>query len=338
MEVIVDELLNVKKYKKSRKRLNSALDYSSSSGLQDFIHFVQKRRKDRGSSGLSFALNLEDDDLKFAVVKKDISAKSLKRKQRVTKDEVPPKFMKHILSLGFQESDAPVLYESKDEWLGLHTGELETENLCCNWIISNSCTESKIRCSYKKCKFEPVTMLNCLVDHCRTVHKWHDAACDYEGCQFVAYNILSLRTHKTIFHSKHKQFVPRDYPCCWKGCLSSFKDSYLRDVHMRIHSNQLHGCSFCPYRTNEEAGLRDHYRVHYQIRNFKCEVCGHAFVNRGSLTQHVEEKHTLERVITCHICNGYTSTRKNVQKHLTRVHNLLSRWNDREKKLETFER
>ena len=127
MELIVDDLLNVKKYEKSRKRLNSALDYSSSSGLQDFIHFVQKRRKVRGSSGLSFALNLDDDEAKFAVKVADIITKC-KVKRKVTKEEVPKAFISHVISLGFQSCDAEALYENKDDWMGLNTGKLEYDN------------------------------------------------------------------------------------------------------------------------------------------------------------------------------------------------------------------
>ena len=34
-------------------------------------------------------------------------------------EKVPEKFMKHILSLGFREVDAGVLYREKDSWMGI---------------------------------------------------------------------------------------------------------------------------------------------------------------------------------------------------------------------------
>ena len=180
--------------------------------------------------------------------------------------------------------------------------------------------------------------LHCLVDHCRTVHEWRERSCPFKNCQFVAYNSLSFSSHKTVFHSKHKQSLQSGFPCLWKGCSSTFGDSHLRDIHMRIHSNQLLCCSFCPFRTNKEEGMRDHYRAHYQMRNHKCETCERAYVKRSSLMQHYEEKHAKERVLTCMICRKYTGSRRNVQKHIRNRHNMLSRWNDKTKELELFER
>ena len=34
-------------------------------------------------------------------------------------DKVPDKFIKHILSLGFRENDAGVLYREKESWMGI---------------------------------------------------------------------------------------------------------------------------------------------------------------------------------------------------------------------------
>ena len=193
-------------------------------------------------------------------------------------------------------------------------------------------------CTVQKCKFETASYVNCLVDHCKKVHKWRAMPCDFENCQFVGYNSLSLSSHKTGFHSKHKETGSNEFPCLWKGCSSSFSRVLRRDLHMRIHSNKLWSCSFCPYRTNEAHAMRGHYRVHYQIRNHKCEVCGIEYVNLSSLNQHYEEKHAQERTLTCHICNKFTGNKRRLQIHLGSVHNLLSRWNDKEKKLDTFER
>ena len=52
--------------------------------------------------------------------------KATKRKAEAPSAEiVPDKFKKHVLSLGFQESDAAVLYKKKDDWMGISTGWLQ---------------------------------------------------------------------------------------------------------------------------------------------------------------------------------------------------------------------
>ena len=34
-------------------------------------------------------------------------------------ENIPEKFMQHVLSLGFQESDAAILYQDKENWMGI---------------------------------------------------------------------------------------------------------------------------------------------------------------------------------------------------------------------------
>ena len=126
MEVLVDEFLKVKSYERSRRRV--LLEESSNNiDLQSFMMFLQARRKLRQSSKLSFALNLENDSLKFAAKPVDSLTKHTRRKSRVTKKDIPESFIKHILSLGFQKADSHVLYENKDDWLGMQKGWLKLQ-------------------------------------------------------------------------------------------------------------------------------------------------------------------------------------------------------------------
>ena len=70
-----------------------------------------------------FQINMADDGkLKFKVPETDQPKKS--RKLEVKKDVIPKGFMVHIRKLGFRDSDAKVLYENKDDWIGVSTGEL----------------------------------------------------------------------------------------------------------------------------------------------------------------------------------------------------------------------
>ena len=46
------------------------------------------------------------------------------RNSEVKKESISKSFIKHIRSLGFPETDASVLYENKDDWMGISTGRL----------------------------------------------------------------------------------------------------------------------------------------------------------------------------------------------------------------------
>ena len=131
MDSFIDEFLKLKSYEGSRKRFQGerkAKNYD----LKRFLMFVQKRRKFRQKSKLSFEVNLEIDHLKFASKPMNSVVESNKRKSRTAKNYIPQDFMKHILALGFQESDSHVLYENKDDWIGMQKGWLKLVILLCS--------------------------------------------------------------------------------------------------------------------------------------------------------------------------------------------------------------
>ena len=72
-----------------------------------------------------FQVNFDADEIvkRKVQVKIPTRKKTLKRKAETPSAEViPPKFKKHVLSLGFQESDVVALYKNKDDWMGIQTG------------------------------------------------------------------------------------------------------------------------------------------------------------------------------------------------------------------------
>ena len=57
------------------------------------------------------------------------------KKQRLAKrnlddeEKIPEKFMEHVISLGFQENDAAVLYRDRENWIGQNQGLLISTDL-----------------------------------------------------------------------------------------------------------------------------------------------------------------------------------------------------------------
>ena len=60
------------------------------------------------------------------------------RTAEVKKESIPKTFMKHIRTLGFQETDAHVLYEDKYDWMGISTGRLFYTNYVYNFVPSTA--------------------------------------------------------------------------------------------------------------------------------------------------------------------------------------------------------
>ena len=203
------------------------------------------------------------------------------------------------------------------------------------WLRNQPWKESKVVCPSRGCTFEIPASLHCLVDHCQKVHDWKEIPCSSDNCNYVAYSDTSIASHHTRFHSKHRSFARKEFPCTWKNCKSSF--TYNADLlkHLRIHTNSLLACVFCPYRTNRDFEMKSHYRSHFKMFDFKCENCDRIFVSRKHLNNHFTTKHSDENY-TCHICKAYTGPRPHLQDHIKYRHKFLTKWNEATKTFDTF--
>ena len=215
--------------------------------------------------------------------------------------------------------------------------ELKSSEILTRKKISNQpLKECKVRCSSQKCNFEAPSSQNSLVEHCQKTHGWKPFPCPSDNCNFVAYNNQSSVAHKR-FHCKTRRFVDKEFPCNWKGCKSSFLDNATLQIHLRIHTNDLLECVFCPYRTNQTSDMKDHYRFHFKMYDLKCDLCDKQFVSHKYLNRHYSIEHTVDSHV-CKICNKYSGPRLLLQRHIMFKHNLYSKWNETKQSFETFTR
>ena len=225
--------------------------------------------------------------------------------------EIPSKFVNHILSLGFNKEDAPRLYEYKDDWIGINSG-------------------GSVRCTEKGCKFSTKHQSDALFKHCRSQHDWADYECDFLNCKFVAYSKTSLLKHKARFHSSHVR-KHTEYRCERANCNASFKKPSDLKLHENIHDNNQVKCVFCPYTNPNTACLVKHQRVHFNIRDYKCEICGKSYYQLADLNKHFDEKHSGE-ITKCPLCQK-EAPRYTIYDHLRKHHKLLGSSWDAENKI-----
>ena len=218
------------------------------------------------------------------------------------------------MSLGFSKEDAPRLYEQKDDWLGINSG-------------------GKLSCVVRGCKFYTKVSSDELFDHCRVKHQWKDCPCKEDNCRFVAYSETALNLH-TQFHT-HIHSTNFEFRCPRANCKASFDRRLKLEHHERIHDNTQMACVFCPYTCARAQELASHQRVHFNIRDYKCNECEMSFFKQSKLNIHVSEKH-LGETTKCPIC-GYECTRKNVYNHLKRKHKITGIIWDRESNVFTYQ-
>ena len=82
---------------------------------------------------LHFQINLGNEDSVRIPGPESIPPKK-SRKLEAKKESIPKTFISHIRSLGFQEADAIVLYENKDDWMGISRGRLLRSIFVCELV------------------------------------------------------------------------------------------------------------------------------------------------------------------------------------------------------------
>ena len=213
--------------------------------------------------------------------------------------------------MGFDKDDAPRLYEQKDDWLGINSG-------------------GKVLCTHRGCDFHIQIASNKLFEHCRLEHGWRDYPCHYENCSFVAYCSNTFKQHSSQFHtvraSKHY-----DFRCSKKNCQAGFLRRSLLKDHENIHDNVQRKCIFCPYTCVRSQTLSMHQRAHFNIRNYKCEICEMEFLNTAHLNNHFDRKQSGNKV-DCPLCD-FQAPRFTVQVHLVNKHGIMgSHWSTEQQK------
>nr|XP_034838196.1 zinc finger protein 182-like [Maniola hyperantus] len=164
-----------------------------------------------------------------------------------------------------------------------------------------------------------------------------------EFCHKILTSKLSLRNHYKI----HTGF---DIVC--EHCGKKFITRRLLLMHCRAKHGyeKTDKCSYCDYRASNAEQVKIHERLHTGEKPFVCKTCGAGFHRKSSYLQHVAihlpektvqcdqcparfKSVTLMRIhknrhrpspytFKCGVCNNSFARRRNVARHLQRVHGL----------------
>ena len=179
-------------------------------------------------------------------------------------------------------------------------------------------TGGKILCAQRGCAFHTKLGSDELFEHCRNEHEWGDFPCKEENCKFIAHSSTALKKHLR-FHSIRAS-KSHEFRCSKRNCEAGF--GLLRDLiyHHKVHDNVKLKCVFCPYTTVGYGSLTLHQRVHFNIREFKCDFCDKDFVKRGHLDSHFDEQHS-GLTTKCPLCE-LVAPRRRVEGHLKIKHGI----------------
>ena len=117
------------------------------------------------------------------------------------------------------------------------------------------------------------------------------------------------------------------YSCRRPGCNSSFGTNTDLVRHEQVHLNKVHHCLFCPYVNARQSMVIYHQRVHFNTRDYECDICGGKFTNQKTLNSHLTRQHMSETT-QCPLC-GREGERKAVNDHLNKHHKVKGVGRDR---------
>lgn len=154
-----------------------------------------------------------------------------------------------------------------------------------------------------------------IIRHVQTVH------CNIKPfqcyhCAYRAFDISTLRYHIKTQHLRLKK-----HSC--KYCSLKFAIPYS----LRHHMLNIHGvgtkkfkCVVCSKAFSTQTKLNCHEKIHSNIKNFKCELCSFASIQKGALKRHVDYVHLKLKLFKCTECNYRGRDRYDLKQHVMYKH------------------
>lgn len=76
-------------------------------------------------------------------------------------------------------------------------------------------------------------------------------------------------------------------------------------------------CPQCPRRFKTKGAMENHFRLHLNHKQHKCNICGKVYVQQANLKYHMIAAHENRRPFKCGVCHKTFSQPGNLQTHLS---------------------
>ena len=136
-----------------------------------------------------------------------------------------------------------------------------------------------------------------------------------------------FRSYKTL-NVHMRLHMAKSYKCAVCGKIFTMKKSYQRHIesHKRQNMGKLFECGICDKSYADLNAWKRHREIHLEVRNYSCNLCGKAFVEKYSLRVHqtshfypavkTERNTDITSGYSCHICGKLSKTKTAMKKHM----------------------
>ncbi|CAG9804864.1 unnamed protein product [Chironomus riparius] len=121
-----------------------------------------------------------------------------------------------------------------------------------------------------------------------------------------------LRSHRRVHN-------PVTIECDYCGKLYTQKPELIKHINFVHFNRRDYHCEICNASFGCKGHLKAHYLTHQQFRGISCEVCGYSFHTRAKLQRHMKS-HSGVRDYECGICHKRFLYSYNVSAHIRHVH------------------
>ncbi|CAH1104218.1 unnamed protein product [Psylliodes chrysocephalus] len=149
-----------------------------------------------------------------------------------------------------------------------------------------------------------------LTDHIRTHYSEKSFICNICGKTFITKHAL---TNHIYMHKSDKLADLNDLTC--KNCDKMFTAAHTFNRHMLTHCDKTFLCSQCGKKFATKSLLKQHQKLHSEIKPYICDICNKSFAQKNSLLKHTRT-HSGEKSHVCVICDKTFSQKGHLTYHI----------------------
>ncbi|XP_059044901.1 zinc finger protein 184-like [Achroia grisella] len=146
------------------------------------------------------------------------------------------------------------------------------------------------------------------------IHTGFDVVCEHCGKKFITRRLL-------LMHCRAKHGYEKTDKCSF--CDYKASNAEQVKIHERLHTGEKpYVCKECSTGFHRKSSYLQHIAIHLPEKNVQCDQCPARFKSVTLMRIHKNRHRAPQYTFRCRICDNNFARRRNVARHLQRVHGL----------------